>query len=80
MTIRSAHSQQSKRDRSFGSRAIQARKVKEKVKAVVGEREMTFAPEKRGTAPRIEHKAGRHDRAREVLVETYSEGCRAWHV
>ena len=64
MTIRSAHSLEPKRDRSFGSRAIQAKTIKHKSKSVVGEREMTFAPEKKSRASRIEPKAGRHDRAR----------------
>ena len=57
------------RDRSFGSRAIQSKKPKVSFGPVVGEREITFAPEKKGKAQKVaqvgdKHADGRRDKGR----------------
>ncbi|KAI4155359.1 MAG: hypothetical protein LQ340_001048 [Diploschistes diacapsis] len=52
----------SDRDRSFGSRAMKPKKEKAQFRSVVGEREITFAPEKKGKARTpVETTRSRHE-------------------
>lgn len=48
--------------RSFGSRAERSKVVKPQVKRVVGEREITFAPEKKGKPQKLEPTASPRDK------------------
>ena len=54
MRVTSSKKPQQARDRSFGSRAKQSRPAKTNTSTVVGEREMTFAPERKTKAPKVD--------------------------
>ncbi len=62
MQVSSSKKPQQRRDRSFGSRAERVKTSKASTGAVVGEREVTFAPEKKGKIHQVERTEGRHDR------------------
>ena len=55
MRITSSKKPQQARDRSFGSRAKQSKPTKTTASTVVGEREITFAPEKRKKAQELKN-------------------------
>lgn len=54
MRVTSSKKPQQVRDRSFGSRAEQSRSTKTYTSTVVGEREITFAPEKKRKSQKVE--------------------------
>ena len=54
MRVTSSKKPQQARDRSFGSRAQQSRPSKTDASTVVGEREITFAPERKKKAQKVE--------------------------
>lgn len=63
MHVTSSKRPQRARDRTFGSRAERSKTVKPNVGRVVGEREITFAPEKKSKAPKVEvSKGGRRNK------------------
>ena len=62
MHVSSSRKPQQFRDRSFGSRAEQVKASRASDGTVVGEREITFAPEKEGNIQKAEWTEGRHDR------------------
>ena len=55
MRVTSSKKPQQARDRSFGSRAKQSRPSKTNASTVVGEREITFAPERKKKAQKVEN-------------------------
>ena len=64
MRVTSSGKAQQVRDRSFGSRAVQNKPTKSGAGAVVGEREITFAPERKSKVEKMERKEGRRDKGR----------------
>lgn len=64
MRVTSSKKPQQVKDRSFGSRAERSKSAKPKVSRVVGEREITFAPEKRSKVVKVEPREGRQDKER----------------
>lgn len=54
MRVTSSRAPQQARDRSFGSRAERSKPTKTKTSTVVGEREITFAPERKKKAQKME--------------------------
>ena len=62
MRVSSSKKPQQSRDRSFGSRAEKVKTSKASTGAVVGEREITFATEKKGKIQQVERTEGRRDR------------------
>ena len=61
MRVTSSKKPQQARDRSFGSRAKQSKPLKTSERTVVGEREITFAPERKQKAQKVEN-TGSHQR------------------
>ncbi len=55
MRVTSSKKPQQSRDRSFGSRAQQTKSTKTNTGTVVGEREITFAPERKKKAQKVEN-------------------------
>ena len=55
MRVTSSKKPQQARDRSFGSRAKQSKPLKASERTVVGEREITFAPERKQKAQKVEN-------------------------
>ena len=55
MQITSSKRPQQARDRSFGSRAERSKSTRTSTSTVVGEREITFAPERKKKAPKVEN-------------------------
>ena len=64
MLVTSSKKPQQSRDRSFGSRAVQNRSDRITSTAVVGERNITFAPERTSKARKIEKTEVRRDKGR----------------
>lgn len=64
MRVTSSKKPQQVKDRSFGSRAERSKSAKPKVSRVVGEREITFAPEKKSKVVKVEPRGGRQDKER----------------
>ena len=69
MQVTSSKKPMGNHDRSFGSRAVQNKKPKVSFGHVVGEREITFAPEKKGKAQKAtrgedKHSDGKRDKGR----------------
>lgn len=64
MHVTSSKKPQQAKDRSFGSRAERSKAVKPSTTRVVGEREITFAPEKKGKVPKVERTGERRDKGR----------------
>ena len=66
MRVTSSKKPQQARDRSFGSRSKQSKPLKTSESTVVGEREITFAPERKQKAPKVENTGsnGRRDKGR----------------
>ena len=66
MQVSSFRKPQQARDRSFGSRAERSKAVSSRPKATVGEREITFAPEKKskGRDQKVEKPERRRDKER----------------
>ena len=55
MRVTSSKKPQQAQDRSFGSRAMQSKPLKTSESTVVGEREITFAPERKQKAQKVEN-------------------------
>ena len=64
MHVSTSRKPQPYRDRSFGARAERVKTSKASVGKVVGEREITFAPEKKGKVQTVEQTGGRRDKGR----------------
>ena len=66
MRVTSSKKPQQARDRSFGSRAEQSKPLRTSESTVVGEREITFAPERKQKAQKVENTASnpRRDKGR----------------
>ena len=64
MQVTSSQKPVTSRDRSFGSRAIRTKESIGRQRAVVGEREVTFAPERKTKAQKVETPARRRDKGR----------------
>jgi len=64
MRVTSSKRPQQAKDRSFGSRAEWGKAPKPSISRVVGERETTFAPEKKSKITKVESTGGRRDKAR----------------
>ena len=64
MKITSSKKPQQARERSFGSRAEHVKALKRSKATVVGEREITFAPEKRAKAQKVEKPEKRNEKDR----------------
>ena len=62
MNISSSRKPQQSRDRSFGSRAEKVKSSRVSAGTVVGEREITFAPEKKGKIRKAERTESRQDK------------------
>lgn len=64
MHITSSKKLQQSNDRSFGSRAERSKDTKTSSSTVVGTREITFAPEKKGKVHKVERMENRRDKGR----------------
>lgn len=64
MRVTSSKRPQQAKDRSFGSRPERNKTGKTSVSRVVGEREITFAPEKKSKVAKVEPAEGRRDKER----------------